>query len=370
MSWDIPFLRPNLVPRKAYQDYLESIDDSHLYSNNGPLNALFESRVLAEQFQGRGAATTVANATLGLMLAISEVKRPGARYALMPSFTFAACPLAAQWCGLEPYFLDVNPDTWCMDLEELDRALALLGDEVAVVLPYATFGTVLDLTPYKGIHLRGIPVVVDAAPGFGAEDSIGHIGLGFPGLVVFSFHATKAFGVGEGGLVYSADPDLLSRIRTAGNFGFSPARESAQLGLNSKMSEYAAAICLATLDGFPGKLAERQRIHAWYLEALDAQCQGQAGWGRQVYCGSVPWQFMSVLCPDGTRDARRDRMLGLGIECKTYFDPSCHHHPQFLGCRRGSLQATEGLSRRILSLPLWEGMERGDVVRVVQGLVG
>jgi len=370
MSWDIPFLRPNLVPRKVYQDYLDRIDDSHLYSNYGPLNTIFESRVLADQFQGKGAVTTVANATLGLMLAISEVKRPGARYALMPSFTFAACPLAAQWCGLEPYFLDVNPDTWCLDLGELERALALLGDDVAVVLPYATFGTVLDLTPYKSIHLRGVPVVVDAAPCFGAEDFGCHIGQDFPGAVVFSFHATKAFGVGEGGLVYSADPNLLARIRTAGNFGFSPDRESVQQGLNSKMSEYVAAIALATLDRFPEKLAQRQRIHSWYLEELDSRCEDKAAWGRQACHGSVPWQFMSVLCPEGTRDARRDRMKGLGIECKTYFAPTCHLQPQFSSCRSGDLRVTNQLSRLILSLPLWEGMERVDVDRVVRGLVG
>jgi len=365
MSAAIPFLRPNLVPRAAYQDYLDRIDDSHLYSNHGPLNTAFEARVLAEAYQGVGSVVTTCNATLGLMLAISEAKRPGGRYALMPSFTFAASPLAAQWCGLEPYFLDVDPATWCLDEAALERALQELGDAVAVVLPYAAFGTVLDLAPYRAIQERGIPVVVDAAPGFGAADLDGPIGLGFPGAVVFSFHATKAFGVGEGGLVYCGDAGVIARIRSAGNFGFSPERESTQQGLNSKLSEYVAAIALATLDAFPAKLAERQRIHAWYLDELGS-CR--EGWQTQAFRGNVPWQFMSVLCPEGSRDARQARMAAAGIECRTYFAPACHAQAQFTRCGRGDLPVTEQLSRRILSLPLWEGMARQDVARVVEVL--
>ena len=106
----------------------------------------------------------------------------------------------------------------------------------------------MDLTAYQSWHEHGVPVVVDAAASFGATAAGGHFGKNFPGAVVFSFHATKAFGIGEGGLVYSRDTDLISRIRQAANFGFSETRECVLTGLNGKLSEYAAAIALATLD--------------------------------------------------------------------------------------------------------------------------
>lgn len=370
MTEHIPFLRPNLVPRRAYEKYFDQIDASHLYSNYGPLNTEFEQRVLQGMFQGRGAVSTMANATLGLVLAILESKREGGRYAIMPSFTFAATPLAAQWCGLEPYFIDVCLDTWCMDLGQLERALELLGKDVAVVLPYACFGTALDLTPFHVLQERGFPVVVDAAPCFGTENFAGHFGLDFPGTLVFSFHATKAFGVGEGGLVYSSREDLIKGIRRRGNFGFSAERESLQLGLNSKMSEYTAAIALASLDNFPEKAAERLQIHQWYLQALGPLSGAKEGWAMQIFEGRVPWQFMSVLCPEGTREARMKRLTDAGIECRTYFAPACHEQLQFSACPRLDLTITELLSRRILSLPLWEGMERGDVARVAEVLAG
>ena len=91
----IPFLRPNLVKKESYLDYLAQIDQSRIYSNFGPLNSLFEKNLLASLFAGKGDLLTVANATLGLMLAFAHYRRTGGRYAVMPSFTFAAAPQAA-----------------------------------------------------------------------------------------------------------------------------------------------------------------------------------------------------------------------------------------------------------------------------------
>ena len=185
--------------KEAYLAYLDQIDTSRIYSNYGPLNTLFEQRVLLEYFDNKGAVSTVNNATTGLILAISASKRKGGKYALMPSFTFSATPLAAVWAGLEPYFIDIREDNWCMNEDVVEDVIRELGDDVAVVIPYATFGTWLDLSYYSSLHNRGIPVVVDAAASFGTCLDR-QFGIGFDGAIVFSFHATKAFGIGEGGL--------------------------------------------------------------------------------------------------------------------------------------------------------------------------
>ena len=351
----LPFLRPDLVPMEAWEGHVRTIDASHLYSNFGPLNTLLERRILDGAFRGTGAITTVSNATLGLMLAISAVKRPGARYAVMPSFTFAATPLATQWCGLEPYFLDVREGDWCLDPAQLAQALATLGDQVAVVIPYPTFGTCLDLEPYADLHRRGVPVVVDAAPCFGTEGPRGALGLGFPGMVVFSCHATKAFAMGEAGLVYSGDAQALARVRQATNFGFGPDRHAMLMGLNAKLSEYTAALGLATLDAFEAKKALRRQIHKWYMEILDQEGLLQAGWVPQAAQGRIASQFMPLLCPPGV--SNRDVVAHLAaqeIEARTYFSPACHEQAQFQAAPRHDLSFTEDLSRRILSLPLWE----------------
>jgi dTDP-4-amino-4,6-dideoxygalactose transaminase len=365
----IPFLRPNLVKQDTFTNYLSQIEESRLYSNYGPLNTLFENRVLNEFYEGNGAVLTVNNATSGLMLAINQRKRPKGKFALMPSFTFSATPLAAMWCGLDPYFVDVNEDDWCMNEELVKDLLTKLGDKVAVVVPYATFGTDLDLSFYKQIHESGIPVVLDAAPSFGTSGRSGAFGHDFPGPIVFSFHATKSFGIGEGGLVYSADKDLISQIRQAGNFGFSSDRETISQGLNSKLSEYGAAVALATLDAFPEKSRKRRQLYQWYQEQFQQTPLLKKEWQLQKTEGEIAYQFMPVLCPEDQSNLDFVKLLADNqIEARTYFSPTCHQQNLFTAFDRASMSVTDNISRRIMSLPLWEEMKKSDIVRVTQVL--
>ncbi|NKI23893.1 aminotransferase class I/II-fold pyridoxal phosphate-dependent enzyme [Paenibacillus dendritiformis] len=369
--YEIPFLRPNLVKKERLLSYFEKIEASRIYSNYGPLNHQFEMRVIARMFGGIGAAVTVHNATLGLMLAISQSKRPRGKYAVMPSFTFAATPLAAEWCGLEPYFLDIEPDDWQMNRAQVTETVERLGEQIAVVVPYATFGSAIDLSLYDTLLQEGIPVVIDAAASFGTTvvEDAAQFGKGFGGAVVFSFHATKTFGVGEGGLVYSADQDLIQRIRRAGNFGFSSSRESVMLGLNSKISEYTAAIALATLEGFQAVQKRRKTIMGYYLRELQQQDLMQRGWSVQKMQGRVPLQFFSMLSPDppGNREVIK-RLASHSIEARTYFSPACHQQKQFQSCPHSDLEVTERVADRIISLPLWEEMNEATVRRIVKVL--
>lgn len=367
----IPFLKPSVVRSDTFRTYFEGIDRSNIYSNFGPLNSLFERRIIDEWFDEVGSATTVANATLGLITAIASSRRPKGRFALMPSFTFAATPLAAMWCGLEPYFIDIREGDLCMEPDLLFETVDKMGDDVAIVIPYAAFGTHCDLSPYRSLLENGVPVVVDAAASFGTRGPRGQFGQGFPGAVVFSFHATKTFGIGEGGLVYSNEADLVNRVRRLSNFGFTDERVCVDMGLNAKLSEYAAAIGLATLDLFRSKIAARQEIHGWYVESMQDLGMFDLGWEVQALEGSVPLQFMTVLCPKGVSGAdSAARLSRAGIDSRTYFSPACHRQDQFRDAGRTSMAVTENIARRVLSLPLWEGMTRSEVDRVIAGLTG
>ena len=362
----IPFLKPNLVKKEAYLGYLSQIDETRVYSNYGPLNCLFERRVLEEYFRGDGALTTVNNATIGLMLAISHSKRPEGRYALMPSFTFPATPLAAMWCGLEPYFIDIRLDDWCMDESILTETLDRLGNQTACVLTYAAFGTCLNLSRYEALHRSGTPVIIDAASSFGASSDGGYFGQGFTGPVVYSFHATKTFGIGEGGLVYSGDFDLIRRIRQAGNFGFSADRISTIHGLNSKLSEYASALALATLDVFQEKRKIRQHIYQWYMNQFQNADLFAQGWQPQTTNGEIPRQTASFLCPGGQSNMGYvAKLANHQVESRTYFSPPCHRQPLFAAYPRSGMSVTDHVSGRIINLPTWEEMRESDVARTV-----
>src|SRR5882757_393472 len=202
---------------------LREIEDRAIFSNFGPLNTAFEKNMKEQMFGGIGECLTACNATIALMIAIRDAieSRPKSRrrYALMPSFTFAAAAQAAQWNRLTPLFCDINPGDWSADPTSEARLLQKYGDEIAVIVPYATFGYDIDLAWYEKIQQQyGIPVIVDAAASLGTISENGlSFGAGFSGSVVYSMHVTKSFSTAEGGLIYSADANLIKRLRTMSN---------------------------------------------------------------------------------------------------------------------------------------------------------
>src|ERR1700678_1792583 len=118
---NIPLVRPAPPQLSLAVAELQALEQSGIFSNFGPVNTLFEQEMLDRFFGGKGACTTVCNATIGLMLAIKEAmgdaagEQPSGKFALMPAFTFAAAAHAALWCGLTPLLCDIDPKTWEAD---------------------------------------------------------------------------------------------------------------------------------------------------------------------------------------------------------------------------------------------------------------
>jgi len=195
----IPFLRPNPPKLSNLNLELRQIEESGIFTNYGPVNTCLVNRL----FGGLGQCVTVCNGTIGLMLAIRHVvgstPDPRRRYALMPSFTFAATAHAALWVGLRPLLSDIDPATWVSSAGSEEERLHKFAGEVAVVVPCATFGTSLNLEHYSQISREHrIPIVVDAASSLGSRDKSGRqFGAGFSQPVVFSMHATKTFATAE-----------------------------------------------------------------------------------------------------------------------------------------------------------------------------
>lgn len=367
-----PFLLPKPAPLSERTAELRTIEESHRFTNFGPVNGRFEREVVERLFGGIGSAVTTANATLGLMLAIRRAVDAAwsddsrRRFAVMPSFTFAATAQAALWCGLRPLFCDVERDTWLPDQSSIEELIAARGGEIAVIVPYATFGNNLDLAWYETLTARtGIPVVVDAAASLGSRTSGGEqFGRGFRQLVVYSMHATKTFAAAEGGLVYSGDGAAVAEVRRMSNFGFDDSRESTTIGLNAKLSEHGALLCLEKLQVIDAVLERRRELHDAYAASL-RQVAGQA------LSGAPAFQFFPALvnAPDAPR---RDRLIALaareGVELRKYFSPPLHEQDFFR--RRsdaGPLPVTAELSARVVSLPMSDGMTAADA-RAVAGV--
>jgi dTDP-4-amino-4,6-dideoxygalactose transaminase len=367
---NIPLVRPAPPQLSLAVDELRSLEQSGIFSNYGPVNTRFEEEMLERFFGGEGACVTVCNATIGLMLAIKEAVgdvTPG-QFALMPAFTFAAAAHAALWCGLTPLLCDINAQTWAADPDAESDLLARYAGKVAIAMPYATFGYNIDLERYRRITSQlGVPVVVDGAASLGTFDAQGRgFGSGFAGSVVYSMHATKSFAVGEAGLIYSADKDRITRLRTMSSFGFGEPRTATMAGLNGKLSEVTALLGRLRLRDYDSITQYRAALANRYralLPELDFQV---AAPGIQAH------QFVPALLPrelGGRKAAIREELASRGIATGSYFSPHLMEQPYFQKTSvAGPLPVSDDVSARMISLPLFDTMTYQEVSQVAEEL--
>lgn len=348
----IPSMRPKLPSAERLAPYLQQIDSSRIYSNFGPLLLALEERLEAHFGLKRNAITIVANATLGLTLSLMAQKaRPGS-LCVMPAWTFVASAHAATMAGLVPYFVDVEADTWALDAEEIANAISQAPAEVGAVMPVAPFGQPIDIAAWDRFRSRtGLPVVIDAAAGF---DSLK------PGEVpaVVSLHATKIFGVGEGGFVASTDTSLKRSIRARSNFGFDGTREAIAAAANAKLSEYHAAVGLAALDEWDEVRAEWMMLAQAYRAALSVsnRMNFQDGFGER-------WVTSTCMLNLTDPAARRSEtaLQKAGIETRLWWGNGAHAHRATAAMPRTALPATEALARSTLGLPLYRGLTSAQI---------
>ena len=337
--------------------YLHAIDASRTYSNFGPLVAAFEERLATRFGVPDGAVATVANGTVGLTLALNALDaRPGT-LCVMPAWTFVASAHAASMAGLVPYFVDVDAGTWTIDPETLDGIIASAPGAVGAVMPVVPFGRPIDVAAWDRFRARtGLPVVIDAATAFDALT---------PGSVpaVISLHATKVFGIGEGGLVLSGDTALVQQIRDRSNFGFAGTREAATAATNGKLSEYHAAVGLAGLDEWPDVRTEWMAVAAAYREALpeSSRVSFQAGFGQS-------WIASTCVVRLANADALRLAAIlhEAGIETRRWWGDGAHAHRGTAALPRTALPVTEALAKSTLALPFFRDLTTRDIQRVAE----
>lgn len=356
-----PLVDPNPPRLSEHLDVLRRVEASGIYSNNGPELHAFEAEATERLFGGAGACLGVANATLGLMLAIRRtIGREGARgrLALMPAMTFAATAQAAEWCGLTPLIGDVDPASWTLCPAAEERLLAEHGNRIGVIVPYATFGTAIDLDRYAWLSERyGVGVVVDAAASLGTIDAAGRgFGAGARFAIVYSLHATKTFAVAEGGLIHCGDARVIDALRSMNNFGFAGSRSAVMPGINAKMSEIVAAMARLKLAEIEHVVAIRGAVEAAYRGGLDGlTLQSVAGRRRAT-------QFLPALLPP---HADRDRVIAAlaaqGIGCGAYFSPHLGQQPWIRDhALAGPTPVADEVAARIVSLPITDAMTAAD----------
>lgn len=360
----VPVLRPLLPPAEAILPFLRRMDASGIYSNYGPLWRELQQGMSAWLAARSGAGPVqvvlTSSGTTAIEIALRDRALPGRRICLMPSFTFVASAHAVCNAGLDPFLTDVDEASFTLTPAIAEAALAALPVPPAAVLVVSAFGAPPDVAAWETFEARhGIPVVFDAAA---ATTSLRRIGTQ---PLAVSLHATKVFGIGEGGAVITDDPDLAGRLSAMTGFGFAGAeRVSSVRGGNYRISEYAAAVGLAVLADISAKEQRLLRLGERYAEALrNSPCRLQPGAGTD-------WATMTlnVVVPAERLDATIARLEAGGVQWRRWWGLGTHRHPAFADLPRTDLSVTERLAPRVIGIPFHEHLEAAEIERVAEVL--
>jgi dTDP-4-amino-4,6-dideoxygalactose transaminase len=180
-------------------------------------------------------------------------------------------------------------------------------------------------------------------------------------MEVFSFHATKPFAIGEGGLVTVPDAEQAEKVQRLTNFGLDTRTHiSVDAGLNAKLSEMHCAIALAVLDRYDDVLTRRKATAAQLRAALAKHPVSYQRGSEDSTMQVFPVLFESTAA----RDAAVESAGVLGVQVRKMFDPSLHRHPAFAGAACGDLSVTESVSSRLLALPCANSLEDWQLERI------
>ena len=365
----VPLLVPDMPSPQELMPWLERMHMTRHYSNFGPLVRELEA-VFAQQFDmPHEQVTTVANATQGLELVLQALNLPAGAHVLLPAFTFVATATAVVRAGYRPVLADVDACSWMLT-PEIARA-ACERIRVDAVLPVATFGMPHDMQAWQQFEKdTGLPVIIDAAAAYGSQWL-----QGAEGTLVFSLHATKSLPAGEGGLVISTRPDLARKVRQLSNFGINldPSASVsvgtlAALGTNAKMSEYHAAIGLASLQKWHLHAKKRRELFCNSMKALNQASNSQLVWQAQGVGGLLvaPTTLCARLPDAAFRTALEEACLQARIVTRRWYQPLLPHMSVLQQqCLSLEIPNAVEFGQTLLGFPFFLGMNLSQSQRVV-----
>ncbi|MEM0457368.1 MAG: DegT/DnrJ/EryC1/StrS family aminotransferase [Nitrososphaerota archaeon] len=282
---------------------------------------------------------------------------------IIPAMTFVATANVVLIQGAKPVFVDVDPETLCMDPEKFQDAIT---DNTKAVIPVHVYGCPAEMDAIMEIaEDKGLIVIEDAAQAHGALykgkkiGSIGHMGC-------FSFFASKNMTTGEGGIITTNDAEYARKCRLFRTHGQEEAHMAVIPGLNYRMTEFEAAIGLVQLS----KLEKLNAIRARNAEVLKDYLEGIPSIITPTFPSYVkPSHYVYTIRvrgggPKKSRDMLQKYLTENGIEAAIYWPNPVHLHPLYMGLygyQRGSLPVSEEASDEVLSLPVHPKVTTDDL---------
>lgn len=323
----------------------------------GEHNESFETSF--KQWLGIDNAVTCANGTDALTLAVCALGiGEEDKVITVPNTAFAtACAITRS--GATPVFVDIDPETWLLDINQATDAI---DNDTKVILPVHLYGYVCDILKiYENIP-AGIHVVEDCAQAHGAELNGKKVGT-FGDIGAFSFYPSKNMcALGDAGMVVTNNTNYADRMRQFRFYGQESRDHHIETGMNSRMDEIQAAFLLLELEHVDQWVNRRREIAIQYNDGLDPDT-----FKRPVSAeGSNPSYHLYVVTVDDREEFRRV-LASDGIDTGVHYPVPIHLQPaySYLGYARGDLPNAEALADHIVSLPVGPHLDDSEVERVL-----
>jgi len=342
-----PYLRGNVFA------YVNECLTTGWISSRGEFIDRFERAF--EAFSGAPAATSVANGTVALHLALVALGIGPGDEVIVPSFTYIASVNTILQAGATPVYADSLEATLQVDPAAIRRAVT---PRTRAVMAVHLYGHPCEMDAIVGIcRDHDLLLVEDCAEAFGSRWKGRHVGT-FGDAATFSFFGNKTITTGEGGMVVARDPAVMARARHLKSQGQSPTREYWHdvLAYNYRMTNIEAAIGLSQIELADEILAGKRRIAAAYragLAGLPLRTHDPVGEIDHSY-----WMCSVILNEPAAREPLRDHLRQCGVDTRPFFPPA-HLMPHSRA--DGSFPVAASLSQRGINLPSFPALTAAQI---------
>ncbi|NDJ16395.1 aminotransferase class I/II-fold pyridoxal phosphate-dependent enzyme [Myxacorys almedinensis] len=318
---------------------------------------------------GNSECVTCNSGTDALYLALRSLNIGAGDEVITSPFTFIATAETISAVGATPIFVDIDPQTFTLNLDQVETAMT---PKTKAIVPVHLFGQPVDMTRLMSIAAtHTIAVIEDCAQATGAEwsgqkvGSIGHIGC-------FSFYPTKNLGAcGDGGAITTNDPELAATIKMLRDHGRRRGYYHEEHGVNSRLDAVQAAILQIKLRHLDAWNEQRCQIADRYHRLL-SPLPGIV-LPQQLAGGQSVWNQYTIRVNEtepGRRDAIKSAIAQQGVISMIYYPYPLHQQPIYksLGYPIGQLPEVDRAAREVLSLPMFPELSNEQQDQVVYSL--
>ncbi|MEM5517421.1 DegT/DnrJ/EryC1/StrS family aminotransferase [Henriciella sp. AS95] len=323
------------------------------------------------EFTGAADAVAVGSGTQALVMPLIALGYGHGDAVFIPGFTYNATANAVLLAGATPVLVDIDPNTFNMDPEDLERKVQRVKGtrnlRARAVIPVDLYGLAAD---YKAIQqvadAHGLVIVGDGAQAFGAKQDGKWLGT-LAEITATSFYPTKTLGgYGDGGAILVRDKEMGDLLRSIRWHGTGDNRkESIRVGINGRCDSIQCAVVAEKLGIFEGERQRRITAASIYNQRLEGKVEMQTG----SQSDEPAYGLYTVRVPD--RDAIRAKLQDAGVPTAIYYDTPIHQMPAFeqFSPARG-LPECEKASQEVLSLPMHPYLSEDQLHRVCDALLG